>query len=63
MNIGKHIYMKLIMTKILKTDEEQKTLAKCFTLREIRESFQFIKNRNYEDTFINFNRYAKFRSK
>ena len=47
----------------IETDEEQKTLAKCFTLGEIRESFQFIKNRNYEDTFVNFNRYAKFRSK
>lgn len=47
----------------VETDEEQKTLAKCYTLGEIKEAFQVIKNRNYEDTFVNFNRYAKFRSK
>ena len=47
----------------VETDEEQKTLAKCFTLGEIKESFHFIKNRNLEDTFVNFNRFAKFRSK
>ena len=47
----------------VETDEEQKRLAKCFTLGEIKEAFQVIKNRNYEDTFVNFNRFAKFRSK
>ena len=44
----------------VETDEEQKNLAKCYTLGEIKESFMFIKNRNFEDTFINLNRYSKF---
>ena len=47
----------------VETDEEQKSLAKCFTLGEIKEAMMAIKNGNYEDTFINFNRYAHLRSK
>ena len=44
----------------IETDEEQKKLAKCYILGEIKESFMFIKNRSFEDSFINFNRYSKF---
>ena len=47
----------------VETDEEQKSLAKCFTLGEIKEAMMAIKNGNYKDTFINFNRYAHLRSK
>ena len=47
----------------VETDEEQKTLAKCYTLGEIKEAFSVIKNRDFEDIFVNFNRYEKFRSK
>ena len=46
----------------VETDEEQKTLAKCFTLGEIKEAFMNIKNKSFEETFVNFNRYDKFRS-
>ena len=46
----------------VETDEEQKTLAKCFTVGEIKEAFMVIKNCNYENTFVNFNRYAHLRS-
>ena len=46
----------------VETDEEQKTLAKCFTLGEIKEAFTIIKKRNYKETFVNFIRYDKFRS-
>lgn len=47
----------------VETDEEQKALAKCFTLGEIKEAFNFIKNKSYEDAFVNFNRYERFRTK
>ena len=47
----------------VETDDEQKALAKCFTLGEIKEAFNVIKNGSYEDIFVNFNRYSRFRSK
>lgn len=47
----------------VETDEEQKTLAKCYTLGELKEAFMAIKNRDFEDIFVNFDRYHDFRSK
>jgi hypothetical protein len=47
----------------VETDEEQKNLAKCYTFGEIKELFMFIKNRNFEDTFTNLNRYSKYMKK
>ena len=44
------------------TDEEQKKLAKCFTLGEIKEAFVYVKNTNFEDCFVNFNRYQNYRN-
>ena len=44
------------------TDDEQKNLAKCFTLGEIKEAFTFIKSGNFENTFVNFNRFNKYMS-
>ena len=44
------------------TDEEQKKLAKCFTLGEIKEAFVYIRNTNFEDCFVNFNRYQNYRN-
>ena len=44
------------------TDEEQKKLAKCFTLGELKEAFSYVKNKSYEDCFVNFNRFNKYRT-
>ena len=44
------------------TDEEQKKLAKCYTIGEIKEALIYIRDKNFQDCFINFNRYKKFRN-
>ena len=44
------------------TDEEQKKLAKCFTLGEIKEALVYVRDKSFEDCFMNFNRYNKFRT-
>ena len=44
------------------TDEEQKKLAKCFTLGEIKEAFSYVKNKSYEGCFVDFNRFNKYRT-
>ena len=47
----------------IETEDDQKRLAGIFVLGEIKEAFSVIKYKKYEDTFVNFNRYGKFRSK
>ena len=44
------------------TDEEQKKLAKCFTLGEIKEALVYVRDKKFEECFVNFNRYDKFRT-
>ena len=44
------------------TDEEQKKLAKCFTLGELKEALVFVKEKTFEDCFVNFNRFNNFRT-
>ena len=44
------------------TDEEQKKLATCFTLGEIKEALTYVRDKSFEDCFINFNRYSKYRT-
>ena len=44
------------------TDEEQKKLAKCFTLGEVKEALAYVRDKSFEDCFVNFNRFNKFRT-
>ena len=44
------------------TDEEQKKLATCFTLGEIKEALVYVRDKCFEDCFVNFNRFNKFRT-
>ena len=44
------------------TDEEQKKLAMCFTLGEIKEALVYVRDKCFEDCFVNFNRFNKFRT-
>ena len=44
------------------TDEDQKKLAKCFTLGELKEALCYVRDKSYEDCFVNFNRFSKFRT-
>ena len=44
------------------TEEEQKKLAKCFTLGEIKEALVYVRDKKFEECFVNFNRYDKFRT-
>ena len=44
------------------TDEEQKKLATCFTLGEIKEALAYVRDKSFEDCFMNFNRYSKYRT-
>ena len=44
------------------TDEEQKKLAKCFTFGELKEALVYIKDKSFEECFINFNRFNNFRT-
>ena len=44
------------------TDEEQKKLAKCFTLGELKEALVYVKDKSFEDCFVNFNRFNNFRT-
>ena len=45
------------------TEEEQKKLAKCFTLGEIKEALVYVRDKNFEDCFVNLNRFNNFRTK
>ena len=45
------------------TDEEQKKLAKCFTLGEIKEALVYVRDNSFQDCFVNFNRYNNYRTK
>ena len=40
----------------VETDEDQKNVARNFSISEVKEGFEFIKN-NGNDAFVNFNRY------
>ena len=44
------------------TDEEQKKLATCFTLGEVKEALVYVRDKCFEDCFVNFNRFNKFRT-
>ena len=44
------------------TDEEQKKLAMCFTLGEVKEALVYVRDKCFEDCFVNFNRFNKFRT-
>ena len=44
------------------TDEEQKQMAKCFTIGELKEAFLYVRDKSFQDCFINFNRFKKFRN-
>ena len=44
------------------TDEEQKKLATCFTLGEVKEALTYVRDKSFEDCFMNFNRYSKYRT-
>ena len=44
------------------TDEEQKKLAKCFTFGELKEALVYIKEKSFEECFVNFNRFSNFRT-
>ena len=45
------------------TDEEQKKLATCFTLGEVKEALVYVRDKKFEECFVNFNRYDKYRTK
>ena len=42
--------------------KNKKKLAKCFTLGEIKEAFVYVQNTNFEECFVNFNRYQNYRN-
>ena len=43
----------------VETDDEQKKIARNFSISEVKEGLEYIKNNGY-DAFVNFNRYAEF---
>ena len=43
----------------VETDDEQKKIARNFSISEVKEGLEYIKNNGY-DAFVNFNRYADF---
>ncbi len=40
----------------------KKKLAKYFTLGELKEDLCYVRDKSYEDCFVNFNRFSKFRT-
>ena len=43
----------------VETDDEQKKIARNFSISEVKEVLEYIKNNGY-DAFVNFNRYDEF---
>ena len=43
----------------VETDDEQKKIAMNFSISEVKEGLEYIKNNGY-DAFVNFNRYSDF---
>ena len=43
----------------VETDDEQKKIARNFSISEVKEGLEYIKN-NGSDAFVNFNRYVEF---
>ena len=43
----------------VETDDEQKKIARNFSISEVKEGLEYIKNNGY-DAFVNFNRYSDF---
>ena len=43
----------------VETDDEQKKIARNFSISEVKEGLEYIRN-NGIDAFVNFNRYAEF---
>ena len=43
----------------VETDDEQKKIARNFSISEVKEGLEYIRNNGY-DAFVNFNRYADF---
>jgi len=51
--------MNHIMTKMLKLMMNKKKIASNFSISEVKEGLEYIKNNGY-DAFVNFNRYSDF---
>ena len=43
----------------VETDDEQKRIARNFSISEVKEGLEYIKNNGY-DAFVNFNRYEDY---